>query len=400
MNRVSRATLVCAIAMAVFSSSMGKAQVSAPSKGAVTQVPNLPKLFTAGETALRENRLDEAELDFRAVLAEDPRAVGAYANIGVIHMRRKQWSQALVMLHKAEKIAPTLAGVQLNIGLVYFRQNNFRSAIKPFESVVRQMPDSYQARYLLGLCYFFNDRWADTVTMLQPLWAQASGQVNYLYVLEHAADKANQSALEEKAQQRLIEIGQGRPEYRLIIGKAHYNRGEYDDAVRELEAAAQADPKLPFVHFNLGLAYLRKQEYEKARGEFLKDLAIEPDVAFTYEQLGGTEALLQKDDDAARAFRQAVKLNPQLVNSHLGLAKIEERRRNYPAALAELNEVVRLESGNASARYLRGQVLVRIGRELEGRKELAEATKLMNQQRTARQKELEAPSPELTREPE
>jgi len=40
----------------------------------------------------------------------------------------------------------------------------------------------------------------------------------------------------------------------LIIGKAHYNRGEYDDAVRELEAAVQGNPKLPFVHFNLGLA--------------------------------------------------------------------------------------------------------------------------------------------------
>jgi tetratricopeptide (TPR) repeat protein len=399
MNRVSRATLVCVIAMVVFSS-VGKAQSSAPPKVGAVQGANLPKLFAAGEAALRENRLDEAERNFQAVLAADPAAVGAYANLGVIHMRRKQWSQALVKLRKAEKLAPNLAGVQLNIGLVYFRQNNFRSAIKPFESVVRQMPNSYQARYLLGLCYFFNDRWADTVTMLEPLWAQASRQVNYLYVLEHAAEKANQSALEERAQQRLVEIGQGKPEYRLIIGKAHYNRGEYDDAVRELEAAAQADPKLPFVHFNLGLAYLRKQEYEKARSEFLKDLAIEPDVAFTYEQLGNVESLLQKDDDAAKSFRQAVKLNPQLVSSHMGLAKIEERRRNYPAALAELNEVVRLDHGNASARYLRGQVLVRMGRERDGREELAEATKLINQQRTARQKELEAPSPELTREPE
>jgi Flp pilus assembly protein TadD len=66
----------------------------------------------------------------------------------------------------------------------------------------------------------------------------------------------------------------------------------------------------------------------------------------------------------------------------------------------ELNEVVQLDSGNASARYLRGQVLLRMGREAEGRKELSAATKLMNEQRAARHKELEAPSPELTREPE
>jgi tetratricopeptide (TPR) repeat protein len=286
---------------------------------------------------------------------------------------------------------------------VYFRQSDFLSAIKPFESVVRQAPDSYQARYLLGLCYFFNDRWADTITTLEPLWGRASNQVNYLYVLARAAEKVKNAPLEEKAQSRLVEIGQGTPEYRLIIGKAHYNRGEYDDAVRELEAAAQTDPKLPFVHFNLGLAYLRKQDLERARVEFKKDLELEPDVAFTYAELGNVESMLQREDEASRNYRQALRLDPRLVSAHMGLAKIEERRRNYRAALAELDEVIRLDQGNASARYLRGQVLVRMGREKDGRAELATATKMLNQQRAARQKELEgepAPSPELAREPE
>jgi tetratricopeptide (TPR) repeat protein len=379
-----------------------EARQGAPGK-TTTTAANPQKLFTAGEAALLENRLDDAERDFRAVLTVDPGAGGAYANLGVIHMRRKQWPQALTMLRKAEKLAPAVAGIRLNIGLVYFRQNDFLSAIKPFESVVKQSPESYQARYLLGLCYFFNDRWADTITTLEPLWGQASNQLNYLYVLARAAEKANNTALEEQAQSRLVEIGQGTPEYRLIIGKAHYNRGEYDDAVRELEGAAQADPKLPFVHFNLGLTYVRNQDYERARAEFKKDLELEPDVAFTYEQLGNVESTLQHEDEAAKNYRQALKFDPRLVSARMGLAKIEERRRDYRAALGELDEVIRLDPGNASARYLRGQVLVRMGREKEGRSELATATKVLNQQRAARQKELEgerAPSPELAREPE
>jgi tetratricopeptide (TPR) repeat protein len=366
--------------------------------------PNDPqKLFLMGETALREKRLDDAERNFRGVLAADPAVAGAYANLGVIHMRRKQWPQALAMLHKAEKLAPAVAGIRLNIGLVYFRQNSFLAAIQPFESVVRQAPESFQARYLLGLCYFFNERWADATAVLEPLWSQASGQLNYLYVLARAAEKSNNAVLEEKAQSRLVEIGQGTPEYRLIVGKAHYNRGEYDDAVRELEAAAQADPKLPFVHFNLGLAYSHKQEYERARTEFKKDLAIDPDVSFTYEQLGNVESTLQNEDEAAKNYRQALKYDPRALNARMGLAKIEERRKQYHAALADLNEIIRLDANNASARYLRGQTLVHMGREKEGRLELAGATKMLNLQRAARQKELEgerAPSPELTREPD
>jgi predicted negative regulator of RcsB-dependent stress response len=85
------------------------------------------------------------------------------------------------------------------------------------------------------------------------------------------------------------------------------------------------------------------------------------------------------------------------------LAKIEERRQHYSEALAELDQIIKLDANAASARYLRGQVLVRMGRDKEGRAELGEATKMLNQQRAARQKELEGgavPSPELAREPQ
>jgi len=371
--------------------------------GAAQAARDPQKLFAAGEAALHAGKLDDAEHKFRQVLAINPGVAGAYANLGVIHMRRKQWPQALEMLHKAEKLAPDIAGIRLNIGLVYYRQNNFLAAIHPFESVVQQSPDSYQARYLLGLCYFFNDRWTDAIGTLEPLWGTASDQLNYLYVLGIAAYKAKNPALEEKALGRLVEIGEGSPEFHLLMGKAHLNREEYDDAVKELEAAAQADPKLPFVHFNLGLAYTHKQDYERARDEFHKDIAIEPDVPFSYEQLGSVESTVGNEDEAAKNYRSALKLDPQRISSHMGLAKIEEHRRHYGAALSELDRVIRLDSGNASARYLRGQVLVRMGREKEGREELASATKMLNERRAARHKELEGetvPSPELAREPE
>ena len=195
-------------------------------------------------------------------------------------MRRKQWQHALEMLRKAEHLAPQTAGVRLNIGLVYYRQNDFQKAIPPFESVVRDLPNSFQARYLLGLCYFFLERYGDAATMLEPLWPEASSQLNYLYVLGIAANKAGGSDLEQRALTHLVEIGQNSPEFHLLMGKAHLNREEYDYAISELGLAAKGDPALPFVHFNLGMAYLRKQDLERAKAEFLKDIALEPDVSY------------------------------------------------------------------------------------------------------------------------
>src|SRR5271156_6755860 len=116
--------------------------------------PDVAGLFAEGEAALRAGELERAAVAFKKVLAADPNAAGAYANLGVIAMRRQQWGQALELLQNAERLAPNVAGIRLNIGLVYYRQNDFHAAIEPFESVVRDKPESVQARYLLGLAIF------------------------------------------------------------------------------------------------------------------------------------------------------------------------------------------------------------------------------------------------------
>src|SRR5258708_38332624 len=177
-------------------------------------------------------------------------------------MRRKQWTKALDMLHQAERRMPQVAGIRLNIGLAYYRQNEYLKAIPPFESVVRDQPDALQPRYLLGLCYFFAERWADATSTLEPLWTQESGQLSYLYVLSIAAHKSHKKELDERATAQLIKTGEGSPEFHLFMGKAHLNLEQYDMALADLQAAAETNPMLTFVRFNLRLTYLKKQEYE------------------------------------------------------------------------------------------------------------------------------------------
>ncbi len=356
------------------------------------------KVFQRGQDALAHSRLDDAERDFRQVLQLDPQAGGAYANLGVVYMRRKQWTKALETLQKAEHLLPQVAGIRLNIGLAYYRQNEFLKATPPFESVVRDQPEALQPRYLLGLCYFFAERWADAATTLEPLWAQESGQLPYLYVLSNAAHRAGRKELDNRATEQLIKLGDGSPEYRLFVGKYHLNLGQYDAALAEFQAAAEADPKLPFVHFNLGLTYLKKQDYPRARDEFLKDAAVEPDLALNYDELGDVYWLMQDDKNAETSYREALRRDPRLVNSRLGLAKIYERQEKYGPALVEINAAVKLDPARTDIHYVRGQVLLHLGRKEEAQKELKAAVSTGSEHRVPQQKPLETgtvPSPEL-----
>jgi tetratricopeptide (TPR) repeat protein len=360
------------------------------------------RIFEHGEAALSQGRLDEAERDFQQVLRLDPQSGGAFANLGVVYMRSKQWTKALQSLEKAEHLLPRVAGIRLNVGLAYYRQNEFLKAIPPFESVVRDQPDATQPRYLLGLCYFFAERWTEAAATLEPLWAQESGRLPYLYVLSNAAHRAGRKELDDRATEQLIKLGNGSPEYHLFVGKYHLNLGQYDLALAEFQAAAESDPRLAFVHFNLGLTHIKKHEYEQARDEFLKDSSVEPDLALNYEELGDVYWLMQDDANAEKSYREALRRDSRLVNSRMGLAKIDQLEQKYGAALAEADAAVKLDPERPDTHYVRGQVLLRLGRKVEAKKELDAAARITSERGSKSETAAEGgmvPSPELLQDP-
>jgi tetratricopeptide (TPR) repeat protein len=177
--------------------------------------------FQSGQAALQSGDLDAAEKAFRQVLIADPNAGAAYANLGVVSMRRKDWDAALGNLKKAEKLSPKIPGIRLNIALAEFRQQNYREAIPYLQSVVREDPNSTQAHYLLGLCQVFTLDYAAAANTLDSLWPQLSSDVMYLYVLGMAANRAGDKSLDDKAMKQLVAVGGDSPELHLILGKSY-----------------------------------------------------------------------------------------------------------------------------------------------------------------------------------
>jgi tetratricopeptide (TPR) repeat protein len=217
-------------------------------------------------------------------------------------------------------------------------------------------------------------------------------------VLSIAAHGAGQKDWDEKTTAQLIRAGEGSPEFHLFMGKAHLNLEPYDPALADFQAAEKANPKLTFVHFNLGLTYLKKQDYEHARDEFLKDAAVEPDLAFNYDELGDFYAQMQQYSDAERVYREVLRRDPRLLNSYVGLAKVYQRTQNYQKAWSAIDAAGKLDPIRTDIHYLRGQILLRLGRKEEGNKELEASLRIDNERRAQRQKQVDSgtvPSPEL-----
>ena len=287
-------------------------------------------VFRQGVQAMQDGHLAAAEDDFRTVMALDPKSAAPHTNLGVAYMREKRWDEALLELRKAEALAPHEPGIELNLGLAYYRKNDFAGAIEPLSESLRLAPQSSQARYLLGLCYFFRNDYQLAGDTLTPLWERESSNMNYLYVLSIAAGKSSNERLEKQAFDRMLALGQNSPEFHLYIGKAWLAKGDTGKAIAEFQTAAAARPNLPLVHYFLGRSYLEQHAYAKAEAELLQ----EPGYPYSYEDLGLLYAQLDQSAKAEQTFRKAVALDPSLVNSWVGLGKLDRQAGRYPEAFA------------------------------------------------------------------
>src|SRR6266581_3140289 len=202
---------------------------------------------------------------------------------------------------------------------------------------------------------------------------------------------------------RVIDAGGGTAEFHLILGKAYLNRDEVPEATSELEQAAALNPNLPFVHMNLGVAYMRAGVDERAEAEFRRDVALEPDLADNYEQLGVLYSRMQRDEDAEKSFREALRLDAKSAGAYLGLAKLYQKQNKPEPGLKMIDTALRLSPDIHGGRFLRGRILMQLGRQKEARIEFAAAQKDMegrlNKERESREDD-RVPNPELTRQPQ
>jgi tetratricopeptide (TPR) repeat protein len=111
-------------------------------------------------------------------------------------------------------------------------------------------------------------------------------------------------------------------EVRFSWGKVLVNDLEFDEAAKNLEAAAQSDPQNADLHFWLGQAYLgkaRRQEkhlsaeksFQAAERAFKESTRLDPDMLKSYNALGLLQAAQAQPVKAARYFREVIDRAPE-----------------------------------------------------------------------------------------
>ena len=125
----------------------------------------------------------------------------------------------------------------------------------------------------------------------------------------------------EKAYQQAI---QSHPNSRYsynLFGTFYRRRAEYDKALQMFAKVIQIAPEWYGTYVNIGSIYNDMGQYEKGIDPLKKSIAIRPSYS-GYVNLGAAYFGLNRFDDAAKAYQEAIKLDPeqQVIWGNLGAA--------------------------------------------------------------------------------
>lgn len=135
----------------------------------------------------------------------------------------------------------------------------------------------------------------------------------------------------------------------LVEGDALLRAGKADEAVAVLERAAQKIPTESRVFNCLGLAYHGTGRPEDARKAYRQALRINPDLVVSQFNLGVLECEQGNWRDAEAALRTYLQWNPNEPDAWARLGQAQFQSRQYDLAAKSLESALRLRRNDASS---------------------------------------------------
>jgi tetratricopeptide (TPR) repeat protein len=298
-----------------------------------------PRLFL-GETLLTLGQVEEAEGNFRQVLAHDKDDPRANYDMGLLCIARQDWPAARAHLLRCLSSPQTRQKARAQLSVVLLRLGEAAEADKYRQQAARLPKDS---------------SWVD------------------LYVGQYLSKAVKKRARFRKAEYLELagKTGEAADEWVLLVrefpnddailtnfGKVTGQMGRYAESEQALRKARQIAPEKMLPHYYLALVLYTEAEQrlrqggdrERARAQFREAveltrqaLALKPDYGVAHLTLGLCLKHLGQRDEAIAELRQAVQCNPEYAELHFRLGEILAAAVREPAeARARLEQAVQM----------------------------------------------------------
>jgi tetratricopeptide (TPR) repeat protein len=144
-----------------------------------------------------------------------------------------------------------------------------------------------------------------------------------------------------------------------MLGKVHYERGDWDKVIEQDSAAVAMNPRFAEALYDLGTALLFRDRAADAVPHLKRVIELDPSRAEAHNNLGIALMRLGEPDEALRQFAVATQLSPRYLDARYNLASSLLRSGDVDGAIEHFSKVLELDPANERARSNLQQALAR-----------------------------------------
>jgi tetratricopeptide (TPR) repeat protein len=341
----------------------------------------------------RAGKLELAAKQFQKALALDPQNFDANHNFGELSIQSGKIADAIPFLEKAQQIDPSSYDNGYDLAQAYSLTGRLSQARQLIQTLVREK-DTGELHSLLGQVEEKDGKFLAAANEYQ-IAAHLDPSEDNLFDWggELLVHRTYDPAIEvfRQATQRYPNS----PRLRIGLGMALYSRGNYEDSIKSLLAAADLDPADPRCYLFLSKSYLSSpNQADEVILRFRRYAELKPDNALAQYyyavSLWKGRRLEQTSVDfqtVQSLLQKSIALDGTLADAHLQLGILYADQHELAKSLPEYQRALELNPNSPDAHYRIGQYYVRAGQKDRAQQEFAVYQQLQAQHMAAVDKE-------------
>ncbi len=213
------------------------------------------------------NKDKDAHFLIEKVLKVNPKSAEALANRGILKLRKKESSDAIMDLERAVSYKHHLTNIWVLLSSLYYQDSNLPGAIEALRNALKNEPTNVSHMIKIAQYLKEDNKLDEAITFLQEAIKLDSknAQINYnMGVIFHEMDRLDEARASYK---RTIELN---PDFI----EAHYNLGIIMDRMNDLKSAVISFKKVLKLDFNdnglkagvnLAIYYFLQDDFSKSK---------------------------------------------------------------------------------------------------------------------------------------
>jgi serine/threonine-protein kinase len=326
------------------------------------------QLYLQGRNDLRRtddlDKVRHAVSSFDAAVKADPSFALAYAGLAEASMveYRKTFDnadslRAVNAAERAQQLGNDLPEVHLTLGMVYSSTGKINEAAAELKQAITLAPNSDDAYRQLCKIYLRLNRPSDAYDAVKKaielnpyLW------LNYYQAYQAYLATGKYGDAEAMAK-KVMELDPKNSVGPEALGNIYLKQGKYDLAIPQYQLSLQLKPA-PSAFSNLGTSFFYLNRYDEAAQAYLEAVKLNPRDQINLGNLADTYRAMKRTDDAKTTYSKAISLaldqlktNPRDTNALGSLALYNAKSGNIKDAIRFIQQARKIDQNDLSQMY-------------------------------------------------